>query len=110
TINSLPSNSTVYFKVFAQNNCGVGAWSNIMQARTNGGAYYKNIISQILSVLPQQTTVLGAKTVSKLNLPVQKINNIPITKPVIKKIPVVKPKTKVLGATAKKSCVLFICL
>ncbi|HVZ66737.1 MAG TPA: SMP-30/gluconolactonase/LRE family protein [Patescibacteria group bacterium] len=62
TVGSLPSNATIYFKVFAQNNCSQGAWSNTMQAKTNGGVYYKNIISQILSLLPKQTTVLGAKT------------------------------------------------
>lgn len=62
TINSLPQNTIVYFKIYAQNNCGQGNWSNTMQVKTNGGAYFKNLISQVLSILPRQTTVLGART------------------------------------------------
>jgi hypothetical protein len=60
TVNSLPRNSTLYFKVYAQNNCGQGNWSNVMEVKTNGRKYFKNLISQIASVFPKQTTVLGA--------------------------------------------------
>lgn len=62
TVNSLPSGSNIYYKVFAQNNCGQGNWSNTMKVTTNGRIYYKDIISQITSIFPKQTTVLGAKT------------------------------------------------
>ncbi len=63
TINSLPLNTTTYFKIYGQNNCGQGNWSNTMSATTvNNGQYYKNIVAQVLSILPRQTTVLGAKT------------------------------------------------
>ncbi|HVZ66738.1 MAG TPA: fibronectin type III domain-containing protein [Patescibacteria group bacterium] len=113
TINNLPTNSNVYFKVFAQNNCGIGAWSNTMQVKTNGEIYYKNFVSQILSIIPQKTTVLGAKTsstpVSKVTS-TKKIIKTHVAKPIIKKIPVVKPKSKVLGIQTKKSCILFVCL
>lgn len=56
TINALPPNSALYFKVFAQNNCGEGKWSNVMQVSTTTRTYYKNIISQLTSILPKQTS------------------------------------------------------
>lgn len=62
TVNDLPNNSNMYFKVFAQNNCGEGNWSNTMQITTINRTYYKNLVSQILSILPRQKTVLGVKT------------------------------------------------
>lgn len=108
TIGSLPSNSNIYLKVFAQNNCGQGNWSNIMQTKTNGGIYYKNIISQAFNA-SLVNAVLGAKTVAKPNLPIKKIINSPISKPTIKKTPTIKQKPKILGTTTKKSCFLFIC-
>jgi photosystem II stability/assembly factor-like uncharacterized protein/LysM repeat protein len=61
-VNALPTSATVYFKVYAQNDCGQGVWSNTIQIGINGKSYYKNLASQVLSVLPKQTTVLGAKT------------------------------------------------
>lgn len=66
TVNALPNNSTMYFKVYAQNNCGQGNWSNVMQVTTNGRTYFKNLLSQVTSILPRQTTVLGAKTQKKV--------------------------------------------
>ena len=62
TVNELPTNSNTYFKVYAQNNCGQGNWGNTMQVVTNGRVYYKNLVSQVLGILPKKTTVLGAKT------------------------------------------------
>ncbi len=65
-VGSLPANATVYFRVYAQNNCGQGNWSNSMQVVTNGKVYYENLVSQFLSIFPKPTTVIGAKTQEKV--------------------------------------------
>ena len=40
TINSLPRLATMYFKVYSQNNCGQGQWSNIMAAKVQANKKY----------------------------------------------------------------------
>ena len=69
-VNNLPASKQMYFKVYSQNDCASGTWSNVMSVKTDGKVYYKNLVSRVLSVFPKQTTaltsqnVLGASTCS----------------------------------------------
>lgn len=102
TVNELPINATVYFKVYAQNNCSQGNWSNTMQITTNWRVFYKNFVSQVLSILPRQTTVLGTKASVSTKV-------IPTSHPVQNEKTSSKQEVKVLKESPKKSCFLFIC-
>lgn len=64
TVNNLPANKQMYFKVYSQNDCASGTWSNTMAVKTDGKVYYKNLLSSVLSVLPKQTTNLTSQSVS----------------------------------------------
>ena len=102
SVNELPTNSAVYFKVYAQNNCGQGNWSNTMQVVTSGRIYFKNLISQITSYIPNNTTDLGTKT------PVSS-KTVPTSHPVQKEKSTSKQVVKALSEDPKKSCFLFVC-
>ncbi|MGH2613206.1 MAG: LamG-like jellyroll fold domain-containing protein [Rhabdochlamydiaceae bacterium] len=70
TVNFLTPSTTYYFKVRPQNRCMPGNWSNEMKVTTirEGTSpirYYENFLSQILSIFPQQTTVLGETTIKQ---------------------------------------------
>ncbi len=67
TINDLSPNLTYYMKVRPYNGCKPGNWSNQMKITTtkssNGAIqYYENFLSQVFSIFPRQTTVLGVST------------------------------------------------
>ncbi len=107
TINALPNNATMYFKVYAQNNCGQGNWSNIMQVKTWGGVFYKNVIREVISkIITQKATTLNKETKpssvsSKVSShksldKVEKLNN-------------ANQKSPNPAYDIKKSCILFIC-
>lgn len=106
TVNELPINSAVYFKIYAQNNCGQGNWSNTMQVKTSGGVYYKNFGTQIInSLMPPKATPLK---VASEKTPIQtKVGNVP-------KNPAVpnlnnQASSNIKSSVPKKSCFLFIC-
>ena len=102
TVNELPINSAVYFKIYAQNNCGQGNWSNTVQVATSGRVYFKNLTARITSYIPNQTTVLGTKTSVSSKA-------IPTSHPFQKEKSTSKQELKVLSEAPKKSCFLFIC-
>lgn len=102
TINSLPANTTLYFKLYAQNNCGQGNWSNVMKVKTTGAMYYKNIISQILSIIPQKTTVLGSNTSIKIPDTTSMSKKVSTSKSVVSYV-------KKAVSSPKKSCFFFVC-
>ncbi len=106
TVNDLPANTNIYFKVSSQNNCGQGSWSNTMQVKTSGGVYYKNFETQIInSLMPSRATPLK---VASEKTPVQtKVGNVP-------KNPTVpssnnQTSSNIKSSVPKKSCFLFFC-
>lgn len=70
-INYLSPHLTYYMKVRPYNGCMPGNWSNEMKISMSGNnstiRYYNTFISQILSIFPQQATVLGAATTRRQN-------------------------------------------
>lgn len=64
TINSLSSNTQYSFTVRGGNGCMPGGWGNSMTIKTTansagGVSYYKNFVSQMLSVFPKNITNAG---------------------------------------------------
>ncbi len=64
TINELSPSAIYYFRIRAGNGCSTGDWGNEMKITTikkgssAGRRYYKNLLSEILSIFPKQITKL----------------------------------------------------
>jgi len=73
TINDLLPDTTYYFRIRPQNDCMPGDWGNEMEITTtkensaNTIRYYKDLISQILSVFSEQTTNLSSSITKHIN-------------------------------------------
>lgn len=75
TVNALSADTTYYFKIRSQNGCRPGNWSNEIALTTPKGTtnvrYFKDLLSQIFSVIPQPTTTLNTsekpKAITKSN-------------------------------------------
>ncbi len=68
TVNALPSGSTMYFKIYAQNDCGQGKWSNPISVMVGTNRkYYKSLLSQVVAtLLPQKSTSLNTSAQTSL--------------------------------------------
>lgn len=101
TVGSLPSDTQLFFKVFAQNNCGQGAWSNTLQTRTSGIVSYSNS-PLVIRTIPEKVNEVAPF--------IQLQNSIQITPgPQREERRVVNQSVSQNPTPHKKSCFLFIC-